>query len=117
MVHDTRCTAHLIPCLVGEFDSGRTALDAGGMNEDMNPLAAGVAFENGECIREEVVGLLAVGEVGVDDRDGPAAGADGVSSGRWGLGVGVAENENEVCTSLREGKGNCCADTCNANVN
>lgn len=80
------------------------------MNEDMNAFAAGVVLEDGECVGEEAVGLLAVGEVCVDDGCGPATGADSVKGGRWGL--GVAENEEEMGPRLREGEGDCCADAC-----
>jgi hypothetical protein len=80
------------------------------MNEDMNAFAAGVVLEDGECVWEEAVGLLAVGEVGVDDGSGTTAGADGVDGGR--LGLGVAEDEEEMCTGLGESEGDCCADAC-----
>ena len=68
------------------------------MNEDMNTFTAGVVLENVECVWEETVGLLAIGEVGIDDGSGTAVGADGVEGGSWSL--GVAEDEEDMGTSL-----------------
>ena len=64
----------------------------------MNTFTAGVALDNVECVWKEIVGLLAIGEVGIHDRSGTAVGADGFEGSGWSL--GVAEDEDDMGTSL-----------------
>ena len=80
------------------------------MDKDMDAFAAGVVFEHGERVREDVLDLLAVGELGVDHGRGAAARANRVEGGRRGL--GVAEDEDDVGAGLGEREGDCGADAC-----